>query len=169
MAGQTAEVKPLSRCVIQIYKKINKTKKKRFMKELGKLRTQQGWCNTHCLYTSSYTKQSGESSYSHIQPYRPFPTNPPPPKRRVQQRKYIFFFFFWRKREKRKERNRIMRDGGIRGSGAESEKIGHWFCEVRRDRSFVKPVLWGAATNNRPFFFWKWLIDTAISDIEIDL
>lgn len=70
------------------------------MKELGKLRTQQGWCNTHCLYTSSYTKQSGESSYSHIQLYRPFPTNPPPAKEESAGEKVIFFF----KEKERKER-----------------------------------------------------------------
>lgn len=44
------------------------------------------------VYTHSYSKHSGKALYSHIQLYRPFPTNPPP-KRRVQERKqYIYIF-----------------------------------------------------------------------------
>lgn len=39
-----------------------------------------------------------------------------PPRQRVQEREQ---YFFQRKRKKRKGRNRIVRDGGIRGLGAE--------------------------------------------------
>lgn len=63
-----------------------------------------GWANwktnsVDATVTVSGTQHSGETSYSHIQLYRPFPTNPPAKYESAGEKEKELFCFFLRKKK----------------------------------------------------------------------